>query len=831
VGGDHQRLLVVTAHAEQQLAFPVTLGRDGVVSEGATDGGGVAVIGIDAGRPFVQSLQAGEVSVNDEALEGAHWLHPGDIVAVRGQALRWRVPAGDTFSLSALQSTANATLPPDEELVEALTRADSSPAGPSAGPVAAAGTAGAVAEQTIVPVAFERREATVERKRAFPWWAPVGLVGLVFATGLWFVFTAHSVVIDVTPAPDTLGVSGGLWDVEVGGRRLMRSGEYRLEATLEGYHPLQTTFTVDNRAAQRLRFEMRKLPGLLRVSTAPPDGALVSVDGEVVGETPLDPLTLEAGNHLLEVAAPRYRTVAREVEIEGLGREQQLTLALEPDWALVRVETEPPGAEIQVDDQVLGVTPADVELLSGRRELALKLAGHKRVTRTLQIRAGEPQSLTGVRLDPADGLVTLRSSPSGALVTVNGQFRGQTPVELELAPNLTHSIKFNKAGYQSTTRKVELQSGRERSLDVTLAAVTGTVAVTVEPADAELYIGGRRVGVGATRLELAAIEQQIEARRAGYAPASKRVTPQPGFEQQVSITLLTQEAAAYAAIPKRPVVAAGIELVFVDPAKLAGGDGNVLRFQMGSSRRDADRLANEVQYDVELTRAFYVSSREITNAQFRRFRRDHRSGSVGKYTLDAAEQPVVRVTWQQAAAFCNWLSRQEGLPPAYVDKDGELVAASPMTIGYRLPSEAEWAWLARYGGAGEALKFPWGERLPPAENSGNYAGVEARVIVGNTLSTYEDAYVVSAPVGSYPAGRLGLFDMGGNVAEWVHDFFGINVDPGPLVDPLGPKFGRQRVIRGSSYLHGGATELRQTYRDFDDIEREDVGFRVARYFR
>ncbi len=103
------------------------------------------------------------------------------------------------------------------------------------------------------------------------------------------------------------------------------------------------------------------------------------------------------------------------------------------------------------------------------------------------------------------------------------------------------------------------------------------------------------------------------------------------------------------------------------------------------------------------------------------FAPEHKSGLFGGVTLNSDNQPVVQVSWQDAVAYCNWLSQQDGLPPAYRTQGGELVAVTPMTTGYRLPSEAEWEWAARGGPAQH--RYPWGDALPVAPNSGNYADI------------------------------------------------------------------------------------------------------------
>jgi formylglycine-generating enzyme required for sulfatase activity len=162
-------------------------------------------------------------------------------------------------------------------------------------------------------------------------------------------------------------------------------------------------------------------------------------------------------------------------------------------------------------------------------------------------------------------------------------------------------------------------------------------------------------------------------------------------------------------------------------------------------------------------------------------------------------------------------------------RDGKLAGVQPLSKGYRLPTEAEWSRAARYAGAGP-LKFPWGPSLPAPAKAGNFADESARPLVPVVLQGYEDRYPVSAPVGSFAPNALGLFDLGGNVAEWVHDVYSIPPPEVPLErDPTGPPPGELHVILGSGYLHGSVSELRLAYRDYGLKPRPDVGFRIARY--
>ena len=115
---------------------------------------------------------------------------------------------------------------------------------------------------------------------------------------------------------------------------------------------------------------------------------------------------------------------------------------------------------------------------------------------------------------------------------------------------------------------------------------------------------------------------------------------------------------------------------------------------------------------------------------------------------------------------------------------------------------------------------------------GNFA--DARI--SDTLADvvpggYDDRFRGTAPVGSFSASAAGFHDLGGNVSEWIQDFYAVY--PGEeeqlVTNPTGPVSGEHHVVRGSSWRHGNITELRLSYRDYSRKSRNDLGFRIARY--
>ncbi|MEM6580996.1 MAG: PEGA domain-containing protein [Pseudomonadota bacterium] len=680
---------------------------------------------------------------------------------------------------------------------------------------------GAIEPSAFQPLGSEQTVATAPRNTK-----RIVLIALVvvFLLLMFFLLSARSIEIIVqSEEPADISING--LALPFGDRYLLRPGDYTISASAEGYHPLESPVTVGESNNQSIELVLRPLPGKLTIQSAPP-GARVFINGEDIGATPLDAVSVEAGEHTLTLRADRYLELEQPLSVTGRNIPQQLIFDLEPGWADIEIDSVPPGATILVDGEEAGTTPAIVEVMAGEeRQVILQMANFADWQLALDVEPGVAQTLELINLQPAAGMLELSSTPSGANVTLDGEFLGQTPLELELTPDKAHRLAVFKPGYRRYSSTVQLPAGGQDSQSISLQAQLGEVRFSISPADALVKVDGRPRGRGSQTLSLPAYEQSVEISLDGYNTVRKRVTPRPGLEQLVEVQLRTAAEIRQANIKPEITTALGQTLLLFTPE-----DAGLTDFTMGASRREPGRRANEVLHPVSLRRPFYLQTHEVTNAQFRLYSKNHNSGQISGQTLNREHQPAVQVSWQQAAAFCNWLSKREGLPPFYVENNGIITGFNPNSIGYRLPTEAEWAWAARVDGD-LLLKFPWGDEFPPPRDSEeNYADNTSAYVTGRVLGGYKDGYVVSAPVGSFQANQHRLFDMGGNVAEWVNDVYAIPSGKGAIeVDPMGAQTGDNFVIRGASWSHSKIGELRLSYRDYGQAGRDDVGFRLARY--
>lgn len=244
-------------------------------------------------------------------------------------------------------------------------------------------------------------------------------------------------------------------------------------------------------------------------------------------------------------------------------------------------------------------------------------------------------------------------------------------------------------------------------------------------------------------------------------------------------------------------------------------------FNMGSPDDEAWRSADETQHSVTVS-DFYMSAYEVTQQEYQDVMGDNPSNFSGQ------NLPVESISWLDAVAYCNARSEQEGLTPVYTI-DGTSVSWDRSANGYRLPTEAEWEYACRAG-----TTTPFNTETSISAEESNYWGdypymIEDNYFNQSNLETQPGVYrQTTVEVNSFSPNAWGLYNMHGNVGEWVWDYYG-EYSAEAQTDPTGPQAGTRRVYRGGGW-NDFAKNLRSAYRAALPQENSNynIGLRLVR---
>jgi len=308
-----------------------------------------------------------------------------------------------------------------------------------------------------------------------------------------------------------------------------------------------------------------------------------------------------------------------------------------------------------------------------------------------------------------------------------------------------------------------------------------TIRSNVPAGQAQVFIDNAALGMAPLELNLTPGIHQLRLEADGYETWSQELK-------------ITRPYFVQAQLTKKPPERKPFEPEMV---QIPGGC-----FQMGSPPSEQGRQNDEKQHQV-CVKAFQIGKYEITNAQYRAFKPSHNSGDYNGHNLNGDQQPVVRVSWQDAYAYTQWLARQTGKK-------------------YRLPTEAEWEYAAR---AGTTTSRYWGN---DPDQACKYANVHDRTSKRVfswpwTHHDCDDGYAVTAPVGRFKPNAFGLYDMLGNVWEFTCSDYN---NPYNGSEKVCSNSGSSHALRGGCWYYKPRS-VRAAYRDGNGNPNSSKGFRVA----
>lgn len=622
-------------------------------------------------------------------------------------------------------------------------------------------------------------------------------------------------------------------------------------------------------------------PANVRFSLLPAEAKVrfVGIDGVFRSKTGELGLVVPQGEYDVRITAPDCMEETMSLTVTNVDL-PKVSVVLEPAWKEFEIQTVP-GATIVLQDeadleQELGVADADgrfhlkQQVHDGAFRIIVRKVGY--TPRVLEDLSGE---LVEAALVALPSSVTVRTQPEGARVFINDVDVGLSPVTIDATEESgNYVVAVSYEGYRSEGQSFHLDLGAHKVVDfgalVARSAELGfevTFANAAEleipklMSDLEVEFDGQRLQYGSELFKTVSEgEHTVRLLHPYYVTEPQMITMADGVDQTLTYAMSPLPAQVELVLPAGLVadirvnqaevtmldgtiaVAANqlaeVELRIKDyltmvrryelkpneravwnvaPVKIPGPEPGAEwtlpylalklswiaagQFTMGSPRQETGRLPNEgPQVSVRFSRGFWAGTYEVTQAQYHKVMGGNSSN---------ARLPVDSVAWEDAKLYCRMITDQERaagrLPDGYV---------------YRLPTEAEWEYLAR---SGSDSSFAFGNRADPSD--GNFRGIYP--VSGESVANAPDHYG-SLPVGSYSPNAYGLHDTHGNVAEWTLDRYNGRLPGGTSVDPRPREEGRRVTVRGGSW-EDFAVRVRCAARDEvrADTTSDAIGFRVV----
>tara|TARA_B100000965_G_scaffold390080_1_gene396505 strand:- start:3978 stop:5858 length:1881 start_codon:yes stop_codon:yes gene_type:complete len=508
------------------------------------------------------------------------------------------------------------------------------------------------------------------------------------------------------------------------------------------------------------------------------------------------------GLYSFEVISENHITYKSNFEIKKYNKEIFIPIILEDVDKKIFIDTNPKGSSIILNNIEIGLTPLSVNLNKSSNEIILKKQNFKNKKIDLTIKDNKDISLF-YELDPDENQISIITSPTAATIFLNEEYIGISPLKFS---NIKKGIlKIKKYGFLDI--EVDITKNT-KNINLKLKEDMSRVSFYSDPIT-EVYLNDDFIGTTPFTKDIQKIKYKIMFQRKGYRNILE------DFEATTDITevrkvLLTEKEASILENPIDITNSIDSKMILISPGKI----------KVGSSKKQSRRDINEIERDVEITKHFYISKNLVTEKQYNEYINISKKTSL----------PVNNISWIDAAKFCNWLSNKEGLTNFYIISNDRLTSINKNSNGYRLPSEAEWEYVAKSNNPNDYI-FSWGSNRKITKLVGNIADTSTQGILSSFISDYDDGYEERSPVGTFRSNQNNIFDITGNLSEWVHDFYAVEfIDTTKIYqDYIGPQVGTSHVIKGSNYYSSTSLQLGLSYRTYGNDANELVGFRIARW--
>ena len=465
---------------------------------------------------------------------------------------------------------------------------------------------------------------------------------------------------------------------------------------------------------------------MLRVVTTPEGAEVFSEDGDLIGITPTSILRAKVGTELDYIVR---KNGYRSLEITATVSESSVKDPMLVYGELQNFSPPVPGEKWE-DHLKITYLPEGDEHVSSRyipKRLWMRFLRHsKRSQKTVEfIEISENGSKTEVVLAPIQEIIAFADWLRGG-----GIRDGFLTTDNEVLGRPDRS--FNDAGLSERARRESLKPFRT----VVREYKYGAIQLASQPPGADVYMNGLSVGSTEDTLLIPKVKPgpvELLVVLEGYKPLNINARVRAGENLPLTVSLEENQG-----------------VVFGKPWK----NGMGMRFQpMGDDLMVAAWETRVRDYETFFREAKYGRPRRPEFTQ-------------------EPDHPVIYVSREDAEAFCEWLTATE--------REEERISQSHQ---YRLPTDIEWSRMVGLDSeigdapgqrdANKPTLYSWGTEWPPPDGHANYADASSADLPGTppdrVIADYKDGYPRTAPVGSFPANELGLYDLSGNVHEWVAD--------------------------------------------------------------
>ena len=530
-------------------------------------------------------------------------------------------------------------------------------------------------------------------------------------------------------------------------------GAKRIEFVKEGYIPL--THILDERIAE-------KVVHVIELTTKAGTGAEIPVhirtkpenaSIEVNGKAlSSQPVILREGKHKLKITASGYKTISEEIEVNPKNSLFEYTMEIQMDVP-VSISSTPSGVTVYIDDIKIGTTPKDFFYPSGT--YTIKLAGSDYADIEESIVIKEPQTVKNYTMQDVRAELTVKTG-SSSTVYINGtSYKGGVD-NLKISPNQMVNIKVTTPKAENISRSIVLKEKDKKVLELYPIISKGTVAVNVLPVGAEVSLRG-------------------DGGESYTAAGSKVFTDIPVGEYALEIKAKKHKT------HKESFTLSKDKLVKKQITLEEGSNlpDNMILIEHGTNK------SGTINYD------FYIGKYEVTQKEWKEI-----MGANPSY-FKGDNLPVVNISWYNV---------QE-----YIRKLNDITDEN-----YRLPTEAEWEYVASGGNQSKNYRFAGSDSVEEVAWFWKNSGYKKLTGKWDYEKLKQNNCRIH-PIGTKKPNELGVHDMSGNVWEWCWDWYDSNKD--------------FKIIRGGSWDHNsnfyGNCEVFSRSKYNPNNHSDSIGFRLV----